>query len=319
MIRYILKRILLLIPVLLAVAVLIFSLMELIPGDPARMALGSEASEAEVERLHEIMGLNRPFLVRLGEFLYDTFIKFDWGSSYISNVDITAEVARRLPRTLTLGFFTFLLTVVIGVPLGIIAAINQNRLPDRLCMVGALAGISIPQFWLGLLLVLFFSVKHKWLPSSGCDTPVHYILPCIAGCITGVANNARQARSAALEVIRADYVTTARAKGLSKRKVIMRHILPNSLIPILTCCGTALGHVCGGSVVIETVFGIPGIGTYSMTAMSSRDYPVIRTCVVVLAAVFAIAMILVDIAYAIVDPRIKAKYANSTVRRKKND
>lgn len=318
MARYVLKRILLLIPTLLAVAILIFCLMELVPGDPARMVLGSEASMEDVAVLREAMGLNRPLLTRLGEFLVNTFIRFDWGSSYVSGVNITAEIARRLPRTLTLGFCTFLLTVFIGVPLGVIAAVNQNKIPDRMCMVGALAGVSVPQFWLGLLLVLLFSVRLEWLPSSGCDTPLHYILPCIAGCIGGVANNARQARSATLEVIRSDYVTTARAKGISKGKVIMRHVLPNSLIPILTCCGTALGNVCGGSVVIETVFGIPGIGTYTMTAMNSRDYPVVRTCVVILAAVFAVAMILVDIAYAAVDPRIKAKYASSAARRKKN-
>lgn len=318
MVRYVFKRILLLIPILLAVGILIFSLMEFIPGDPARMILGSEAAQEEVELLRENLGLNRPVLVRMGEFLWDTFIEFDWGSSYITGINITEEVARRLPRTLTLGFCTFLLTVIIGVPLGVIAAVYQNRLPDRLCMVGALAGVSVPQFWLGLLLVLLFSVHLKWLPSSGCDTPAHYILPCFAGCIGGVANNARQARSATLEVIRSDYVTTARAKGISEWKVITRHVLPNALIPILTCCGTALGNVCGGSVVIETVFGIPGIGTYTMTAMSTRDYPVVRTCVVVLAAVFAVAMILVDVAYAAVDPRIKAKYANATARRKKN-
>lgn len=315
MAKYILKRLLLLIPVTLAVAVVIFTLMYFVPGDPAKTILGSEATEVELENCRESLGLNQPYLVRLSKYLCDTFLHLDFGTSYVTGVDITTELARRLPRTLTVGSISFLLTVLIGVPLGMIAAVNQNRIGDRVSMIGALIGVSIPQFWLGLLLVLLFSVKLNWLPSSGFGTPLHYVLPCAACCVSGVANNARQARSAMLEVIRSDYITTAYAKGISRRKVIFRHALPNALIPILTSCGAGLGHIFAGSVVIETIFDIPGVGVYMLTGLNARDYPIVQSCVVVLAVLFAAVMLLVDLSYALVDPKIKAKYINSAAKK----
>lgn len=317
--KYIFKRILMFIPVVLAVGILIFTIMYFVPGDPAKVVAGAEASEEQLQAVREQLGLNQPYIVRLGNFLSDTFLHFDFGESYITGVKISDELMRRLPRTLTLGVTTWLLTVLLGVPLGVAAGVNQNKFGDRFCMFVALFGVSMPPFWLGLMLVLLFSLKLGWLPSSGIGGPQYYILPCIAGSLGGMASNARQARSAMLEVIRSDYIVTARAKGVSRRKVIYKHALPNALFPILSTASVGLAHVCGGSVVIETVFGIPGIGLYLLTAVNSRDYPIIQACVIILAVVFAVIMLIVDILYAFIDPKIKSKYIGTKAARRKAD
>lgn len=307
--RYIVKRLLLFIPVVLAVAILIFSLMYLIPGDPAVSVAGSEATVEQIEAVRVRLGLNDPYLIRLLKYLKNVFLHFDFGESYITSVNISSEILSRMPRTLGLGFATWVLAVLIGVPFGMMAGVKQNSFVDGLCMIVALLGVSAPTFWLALLLVLFFSLELGWLPSSGIGGIQYYILPAIAGCFNGLASNARQARSAMLEVIRSDYIVTARAKGLSNRKIIWKHALPNALFPILTTSSVGLAHICGGSVVIEKVFGIPGIGQYMLTAINARDYPIVEACTIVLSVFFAAIMLIVDILYAFIDPKIKAKYA----------
>lgn len=311
MLKYVVKRILQFIPVALLVAFLIFTIMYFVPGDPARTIAGELATQAQVDAVRAKLGLDRPYLVRLGIFLRDVFLKFDFGTSYITGVKISDELLRRLPRTLIIGLSSWLLGIVIGVPLGITAGVNQNKFSDKFCMFFALFGVSMPQFWLGLMLVLLFSVKLGWLPSSGIGGPEYYILPAIAGSFNGMASNARQMRSAMLEVIHSDYITTARAKGLSRNKVIYRHALPNALFPVLTTSSVGLAHICGGSVVIESVFGIPGVGMYLLTAVNSRDYPIVQACVVILAVIFAAVMLVVDLLYAMIDPKIKSKYVRS--------
>lgn len=311
MIRYVVKRILQFIPVALLVAFLIFTIMYFVPGDPARVVAGEMATEEQLQIVRENLGLNQPYIVRLGTFMRDVFLRFDFGTSYITGVKISEELLRRLPRTLILGLSSWIIGVLVGVPLGITAGVNQNKFSDRFCMVLALFGVSMPQFWLGLMLVLLFSVKLGWFPASGLGTPLHYVLPAIAGSFNGLASNARQARSAMLEVIRSDYITTARAKGISRNKVIYKHALPNALFPILTTSSVGLAHICGGSVVIETVFGIPGVGMYMMTAVNARDYPIVQACVVILAVIFAAVMLVVDLLYAFIDPKIKSKYVGS--------
>lgn len=315
MIRYVVRRILQFIPVALLVAFLIFTIMYFVPGDPARIVAGEMATEEQLQIVRENLGLNQPYIVRLGNYMREVFLHFDFGTSYITGVEISTELLRRLPRTLVLGLTAWLLGVVIGVPLGITAGVNQNKLSDRICMILALIGVSMPQFWLGLLLVLTFSVKLGWFPASGLDSPMHYVLPAVAMCLGGLASNARQARSAMLEVIRSDYVTTARAKGLSRNKVIYKHALPNALFPILTTSSIGLAHICGGSVVIETVFGIPGVGMYLMTAVNARDYPVVQACVIILAIIFAAVMLAVDLLYAFIDPKVKSKYVGAGRRK----
>lgn len=315
--RYILKRILLMIPVLLGVAFLIFTIMYFVPGDPARIILGSEAPQIQVNALRAQMGLDDPFFVQLLRFLKQIFIDFDFGSSYITNVRVMDELALRMPKTLILGFTTLILSMLIGIPLGMTAAIHQDGIADRLCMFIALICISMPVFWIGLIFVIVFSLELGWLPSQGVGSVAHYILPCISGCLGGIAVQARQSRSSMLEVIRSDYIYTAKAKGLSRVKVILRHALPNALIPVLTVAGSSFATLFGGSVVLETVFSIPGVGQYMLNAISNRDYPIIRSCVVILAFIFGVVMLLLDIVYAFVDPKIKAKYEQQSAKNRR--
>ena len=270
--RYIIKRLLLMIPVLLGVAILIFSIMYFVPGDPARIILGSDASELSVMQLREEMGLNEPFLVQLINFLKD-LVRLDFGKSYITNVSVIEEFAQRIPQTLILGLTTLILSMLIGIPLGITAAIHQDGLADRICMFIALFCISMPEFWTGLMFVIIFALRLHLLPAFGIGSFAHYILPCIAGSLGGIAIQARQARSSMLEVIRSDYISTAKSKGISGRQVIWRHALPNAMVPILTVAGSLFATLFGGSVVLETVFSIPGVGMYMMTAINNRDYP----------------------------------------------
>lgn len=309
--RYIIKRLFWMIPIILGVAVLVFTLMTFCPGDPAKIIMGSMATEEDYAMMRESMGLNRPFIVRLGNFLYDTFIRFDLGKSWSTGSSIMADMAERLPRTMLLSFTTLAIAICVGMPLGIIAAVNQNRWPDNLCMTAALAGVSIPNFWLALLLILLFAVKLKWLPPMGIGSLKHYVLPAVSGSVGNIAQLARQTRSSMLDVIRSDYITTARSKGVSEFHVITKHALKNSLIPIITVIGTHFGRMLGGTMIIETIFSIPGMGTYIMAGVGNRDYPVVQTASVFLAVVFSFCMLVVDLVYAAVDPRIKAQYERS--------
>lgn len=313
--RYILKRLLWMIPVVLGVTILIFSLMYIVPGDPALIVGGDGLTEAEYNEVREEMGLNDPYVVQLGRYMYNLFVKFDFGTSYTTSKSITGELMMRLPYTLIVGFSGMILSLAIGIPLGVIAAVNRNGWGDRISMVVALLGVSLPQFWTALLLVILFAVKLGWLPAQGIDTWTCYIMPAIALSFGGIAGQARQSRSSMLEVIRADYVTTARSKGLSEWEVIVKHALPNALMPIITLAGSQLAHIFGGQVALETIFSIPGIGSYLVNAINKRDYPVIQGSVILLAIVFSLVMLLVDLVYGFVDPRIKAQFAGGKKKR----
>lgn len=316
MIRFIGKRLLQMIPVLLLVATLIFSILYLVPGDPAQIMLGSTASEYELAEMREQLGLNRPFIVQLGEFLSDVFLHFDLGTSYLTGAPVAAEISSRLPRTVILGVASMVLAFGIGIPLGVTAAVHQNGWGDRISMIIALLGVSIPTFWLAMLFVLLFALKLGWFPASGIGGWEYYVLPTVSLCFGGLAT---QARSSMLEVIRADYVVTARSKGLSQKEVIFKHALPNALNPIITLAGTNLAVIFGGSIVIESVFSFPGIGQYMINAINQRDYPIVRGCVVMLAIVFAVIMLLVDLCYAFNDPRIRARYETQGKKTKKKN
>ena len=309
MARYILKRLLWMIPIVLGVAILTFTLMNFTDGDPAYIILGSAASEADVAALRETLGLNKPFLVRLLTYLRDIFLRFDLGTSYSTRLSVSGELMYRLPKTLLLTIASLSIAIVVGIPLGVTAAVNQNKLGDRISMVLSLVGVSMPNFWLAMLLVILFAVKLRWLPAMGTGGLKYYILPALAGATGTIASLARQTRSSMLEVIRADYITTARSKGVKERDVIYGHALPNALIPIITTIGSAFGIQLGGTIVLETIFGIPGIGSYLANAVSARDYPVVQGGVVFLAICFSFIMLVVDLAYAFVDPRIRAQYA----------
>jgi peptide/nickel transport system permease protein len=309
MVSYIMKRILWMIPVALGITIIIFTIMYFTPGDPATVMLGSDATQAQIDQLHEELGLNQPYLVRLAKYTGDVFLHFDLGNSYLRKASVFQELSERIPRTIGLGLMCMLLQVVVGVSLGMIAAYNRNRAGDHISMFVALCGISIPEFWLALLMIMLFAVKLHWLPSFGIGGLKYYILPCISNAFGGIATQSRQTRSSMLEVISSDYITTARAKGLSESAIRFKHALPNSLITLITIIGTGFGHILGGTLVIETVFAIPGVGTYLINGVNNRDYPVVMGSVLLLGLYFSLIMLVVDIAYAFVDPRIKAQYA----------
>ena len=317
MTRYIGKRLLLMIPVVLSVAVIIFTIMYFVPGDPAEIILGVTATQEELEACRESLGLNQPYLIRLGKFLEDLFLHFDFGTSYIDGTSVRTNIINRLPNTLIISLGSMLVAMVLGVSLGINAAIHQNGIADRISMLIALVGISMPGFWLALMLVLLFALKLNWLPSYGTGGIKYFILPWIAAALPEMARLARQSRSSMLEVIHSDYITTALAKGVKKRDVILRHALPNALIPIITVFGGGLAHGMGGALIIESDFSIPGLGLYIVNSINNRDYPSVQGTIVFFSILFSIIMLLVDLAYAAVDPRIKAAFSRSSVGHRK--
>ena len=314
MLRYVVKRLLLLIPVLLSVAILIFTIMYFVPGDPAQIKLGPTATADEIADMREIMGLDRPYLVRLSEYLSDVFIHFDFGTSLISNTPIKATILERLPRTLLINLVSIFFGSIVGTALGIFAALKQNKWGDTVSMIIALVGVSMPGFWFALMLILLFSVKLNWLPSFGIGGIKYYILPWIAASMNMIAILARQARSSMLEVIRSDYIKTARAKGVSRRAVIMKHALPNAMIPILTVIGSSLGTAVGGNLIVESVFSIPGLGLFMINSINNRDYPGIQASVLFTSMCVTVMMLLVDLMYAAIDPRIRASFASGKKR-----
>lgn len=308
--KYIFKRVLLLIPVIVCVSLIIFLLMHMVQGDPARMLVGLEATEEQYQAKRAELGLDEPLLNQMGKFLSDLFFHFELGTSYMTKMPIAKEIGPRLQRTLYLGLIGVSFAMITGLLLGIAAATHMGKWQDSLCMILALIGVSMPTFWLALMLVLLFAVQLRWFPPSGIGGIEYMVLPALSVGIHGMATFARQIRSSMLDVIRADYVTTARSKGLTRREVIYKHALPNALIPVITVIGSFLGSMLAGSIVIETIFSIPGTGVYMVTAINNRDYPVVQSCVVILSIIFCVVMLLVDLTYALIDPRIKARYAS---------
>jgi len=315
--KYIVKRILWLGVVLLGTAFVIFTVMYFVPGNPADIALPSTATYEEKQMFLDSLGLNKPYYVQLGRYLFDTFIKFDLGTSWTYKVPVVQALFERIPRTLLLSCIIIIVGAAIGIPLGIFAALKQNKWQDRTLMVLAMVGVSMPEFWLALMMVLIFCLKLNWLPAFGIGTAAHWILPVIAGSVTGIAKNARQMRSSTLETIRSDFVSTARAKGLPESKVIGKHMLPNALIPIINILGAQFGKSIGGTVVLESVFTFPGVGLYLLTSINTRDFPSVRSSVLILSFFAAVVMLIVDLIYAYIDPRIKAQYVMTGKRRKK--
>jgi ABC-type dipeptide/oligopeptide/nickel transport system permease component len=308
--RYVLRRLLQMIPVVIGVTILVFTIMYFIPGDPVRLMLGAEPTPAQIEAKRAELGLNEPYLVRLAKYVEGIVLHFDFGESWVYHKPVTAELLQRFPRTLTIALICMLLQVLIGTPLGIVAAVNRNGWGDRISMFIALFGVSMPNFWIALMLVLLFSVKLGWLPPYGMDGIQYYILPCLANAFPGIATQARQTRSSLLEVIRSDYITTARAKGMSEWQILFKHALPNALLPVITIIGNGMGMMLGGTVIIEMIFAIPGVGWYLVGAINNRDINVVQSSVIFLAIAFALIMLLVDLAYAFIDPRVKAQFAS---------
>ena len=317
MIKYVIKRLLLMIPLIVCVAVTIFTLMYFVPGDPARIAAGSDAKEEQIAEIREKMGLNRPYIVRLGDYLGQVFLHFDFGKSLINSSSITQALLERFPRTLFLTLCSLVVTMVIGVPLGIVGAVNPGTWKDSAAIFFSLIAVSIPSFWLALMLVIIFALKLKWLPSQGMGGLRYWVLPVISNSVMGIAMQARQTRSAMLESLNSDYIVTCLAKGLSQQEIIARHALPNASIPIITESFFTVSAGVTGALIIENVFSIPGIGQYLINSVNSLDYTAVQSTVIFIAIVTSLLNLVTDLIYATVDPRIKASFTSTAKREKK--
>lgn len=314
--KYILKRLLLLIPVVLGVTFLVFGIMNLKPGDPGRMVLGVDATEEAISAYNEKLGLNKPFLVRYFDFI-NSAIHGDFGTSWYSQEPVLDDMIVLFPVTIRMCILAILFSILIGLPLGVYSAVHQYSLGDRIVSVFAMALASMPSFWLSLMLALLFSSKLKLLPNFGLESWKHYIMPLIVLGGNTTAMNIRMTRSSMLEEIRQDYVRTARAKGAKESTVIFIHALRNSLIPVLTSAGITLGVLLGVTVYVESVFAIPGIGRYLVNAVKTKDVPIVMACVVVFAVFVVVINLLVDLLYALLDPRIKAMYVGKSKKKQK--
>jgi peptide/nickel transport system permease protein len=311
-IAFIIRRLLLLIPVMLVVGIIVFTLLHLAPGDPAAMMLGSEATLDQKEALREQLGLNDPLPVQFVDWFWGV-VQLDFGESLFIGKPVTDELQNRVQPTFLLAFYSLIFAVLIAIPAGVLSAVRANSLLDRLLMVVSISGAAIPGFFLGILLILVFAVNLGWLPSGGyvdlTDDPVQHlkymILPSIALGFSGAGFLARIVRSMMLEVLSQEYVRTAYAKGLAWRQVVLSHAMRNALIPVLTVIGILLAGMLGGAVVVETVFNIPGMGRLLVQSVSRRDYPMVLGAVMAVAAVEVIVMLIVDVLYAFVDPRLR--------------
>ena len=305
--RYIIKRLLMLIPVIIGITFLVFFILSLTPGDPVRLILGDMATEEAKATLRDQLGLDDPLLVQYGRYMLN-MLKGDFGRSYTTDRDVLAEIMQRFPLTLLLAVCSMLISVVIAIPLGIISAIKQYSVLDTASMVFCLLGVSMPNFWLGLMLILLFSLKLGWFPATGFDSMKSIVLPALTLGIGGAANIARMMRSSMLEVIRQDYIRTAKAKGVKKNKVIIKHALRNAMMPVLTIIGLQFGLYLGGAALTETVFSLAGTGRLMLDGIRSKDTPTVMGCVIVFALLYSLVNLLVDILYGFVDTRIRAEY-----------
>lgn len=312
MIIYILRRLILLVPVLLVVGIVVFTLVHLTPGDPASVMLGPEATTEDVESLREQLGLNRPVYVQFVYWLADVF-RFDFGRSIFLDMPVTQALLDRAQPTGLLTLYALIVSILIGIPSGIIAALREHSLIDRVLMMFAISGAAIPVFVLGILLILLFPVKlgifsvggYTYIQDDFTGHVRDMALPSFALGFASAGLLARLVRSAMLDVMREDYIRTARAKGLTMRVTVIRHALRNALIPVVTVIGYTIGTLLGGAVVTETVFTIPGMGRLVVQSVLRRDYPVIQGAVMLIAAFYIFANLFVDILYVYIDPRIK--------------
>lgn len=309
--KYIMKRIISMFLLLLGMTFIIFASLYIAPGDPAAMVAGASATEEDIARVSLSLGLDKPFAEQYFIYLKNLF-QFDLGTSYMTKQPIIDEIMLRLPNTLNLAVASMILAVIIGIPCGIITALKKDSIIDNLLTAGSLMGISVPNFWLGTMLIYVFAVQLKWFPSGGVT---HYFwtpeglreifLPAVALSAATVASFTRIGRSSMIDVLQSDYIRTAKSKGLKGTVVVMIHALRNALIPILTQFGTSFGGLLGGAIITEQVFAINGLGSYLITAINSRNYPVVQSTVLVIAAMFIVVNLIVDLLYSVVDPRIK--------------
>lgn len=304
MVRFLIRRLLLTIPVLLGVATLVFSLIHLVPGDPAQAMLGDGASPRDIAELRTNLGLDRPLPAQYAAFLRSA-ITGDLGTSFRTGQPVTLMIAQRVPATAELALAAMLVAVVLAIPLGIVAAVWKNTMADHAAMTFSLAGISIPNFWLGPLLAIVFAVELGWLPVSGRGTLAHLVLPAVSLGLALSALLARMTRASLLEELGELYVRAARARGVSPTAAVLGHAMRNSLIPLVTIVALQFGAVLTGAVITETIFAWPGIGRLLIQSIGFRDYPMVQGCILLIAVTYVTVNLLTDVMYGVLDPRIR--------------
>ena len=307
MYRYVLKRLIMLIPIVIGVIFLVFSIMALTPSDPGTIKLGLLAPQSSIDEINHQLGYDKPFFERFGDYLIKV-LQGDFGTSWTNGRPVFQDIFSRFPISLILALFSVVTAVLFGLPIGILAAVKQYSILDYVSTVAALLMAAIPGFWLGLMMIILFSQNLQWLPSFGIGSPAHYIMPIIVLAIPNAAAIIRISRTTMLETIRQDYIRTARAKGASEKRVVFKHALKNALLPVVTVIGMEFGVLLGSTVIVEAVFSLPGLGSLILNAINKKDVPQVMAAVIFLAVLFCIVMVLVDIIYAFVDPRIKARY-----------
>ncbi len=305
--RYIAKRLLMLIPVVIGVTFLVFFILNLSPGDTAAMIAGEGADAETIEATRKDLGLDQPVIIQYGKYMWN-LLHGDMGQSYKTKREVFPTLMAAFPNTAKLAFWSILVAVAIALPVGIISATRQYSAVDNVGMVVALLGVATPNFWLGLMLIILFSLNLGWLPSGGMGGWKNYIMPAITLGTGDAALITRMTRSSMLEVVRQDYIRTARAKGVPEKRVILKHALRNALIPVVTVIGLQFGSLLGGATLTETVFAWPGVGRTIVDAIKSKDTPIVMGGIVLLTITFSVVNLLVDILYAFIDPRIKAQY-----------
>lgn len=309
--KYIIKRLLIMIPTLLAVIFIVLGILELTPGSPAQAILGFDAKIEAVEELNIKLGYDKPFWERYTIYVAN-LLHGDMGISYRTSRPVLDEIMARFPTSLKLAGIAIVIAILIGVPIGILSAIRQYSIWDFLSTSIAMFFASMPGFWFGLMAVIIFSLKLGWLPPNGMDSWKSYIMPCLTLALPATAALLRLTRTTMLETIRQDYIRTARAKGEIERKVIINHALKNALLPVVTYCGVEFGLLMGGIVTVETIFSIHGLGNLILTAIRTKDVTLITGCAVFLALAFMTVLLLVDILYAYIDPRIRMRYSKKS-------
>lgn len=311
MIKYVGKRLALMVVVLLGVAFVIYSIISLTPGSPGRMMLGAKASQEAVDALNASLGYDKPFLVQYANYIWGIITELDFGISYRSGQPVLQEFFAAFPYTFRLAVASTAASCLIGIPLGILSAVKQYSLADTVSTTIAMVLSAVPAFWLGMILINIFGLHLRWFPTSGVGTPMNYVLPVLTLGLIFASELLRLTRSSMLETIRMDYIRTARAKGASEKVVIWKHALKNALLPVLTAAGVIFGQLMGGTILLESIFVMPGVGMYLLTGIQNKDVPVILSGSVFVAAMFSVVILIVDLLYAFIDPRIKAKYAKS--------
>ena len=306
MVKYIVKRLILIIPIIFGISIILFTIMNLTPGDPAQMLIGDTYTEEALDQLRAELGLDKPFFQQYIDYIWNA-LHGDFGISYRTRNPVFDEVFSRFPHTVAITFLSIIIQVVVGVIVGIVAAVKQYSLLDTISQAITMVLASVPDFWIGLMLLLLFSVKLGLLPLSGIENWTGYILPAVAVALPYMANLIRLTRSTMLDVMRMDYIDTAKAKGVPKKKIIFKHALKNALLPVVTLAGVNISWMLGGTIVIEQVFNIPGIGSLMITSIRNKDTPVVMATAMFIAELSCLINLATDLIYAAIDPRVKAQ------------